>query len=766
MAELFELIETMFRKLYIIIVPLILSVASIAQELHFTVRDKDNNEPIPFAYVHLYKGSILRFTEQTDENGKVSLAINAYPSTVKVTIAGYDPYVVQYDSAATGPLDTTFYIQKKFSALNEVVVTGVSAPTKLQDALSAYQVIPRAIIQAQGAVSLNEVLSKQLNISMSGDGDILGTSMRMQGMGGDKVKILVDGMPVNGRENGNIDLSQISMYNVERIEVVQGPMSIVYGTDAMGGVINIITRQQHKPFGLHIGGLASTTDNYNWDGSLTFAIRQRSQVTIGAARNFFQGWKNIDSAKGYHNDTINTNRCFLFKPDEQLIGNFNYTYTAPSHFRLSLASDLMKETITDRGSLRSWDPFGAYAIDNYFYTDRILNRLSMQGDLGKTGHWTSQNSFAYYHRVHKTINKDMVTMQENLTTNPGDQDTTSSYDYSFRGGYTNHIDRFKYTAGYDVNMQFFNSLKLRGRTNTIQDYAAYADLSYVVLPDMLTVNTGLRSSYNTKYSPPLIPAFNLLLTPLKKMQIRASYAQGYRAPSLKELYLDFEDTNHDITGNDSLKEEHSNQWQLSASYQAIEKQSNYLQFILTGYYNDVNNEISLVHIIDPFNPIAYTYKNASHVANAIANAQADGQYENFHGMVGYSFTHVFQAGNGFDPFNVSEITTTLQYSLPKAGINFNVFYKLTGAQPFLFLDDDGKQQFNGRQAAFSIMDATVQKKLYHKRVLLTAGVKNIFNVQSAQVTGITQFSAHGGTGVGNFLPRRYFASISIDINNY
>ncbi|MGN6478367.1 MAG: hypothetical protein ACTHKV_14180, partial [Flavipsychrobacter sp.] len=88
----------MFRKLYIIIVPLILSVGSIAQELHFTVRDKDNNEPIPFAYVHLYKNSLLSKTEQTDENGKVSLDINSYPSTVKVTIAGYDPYVVQYDS--------------------------------------------------------------------------------------------------------------------------------------------------------------------------------------------------------------------------------------------------------------------------------------------------------------------------------------------------------------------------------------------------------------------------------------------------------------------------------------------------------------------------------------------------------------------------------------------------------------------------------------------------------------------------------------------
>jgi len=109
--------------------------------------------------------------------------------------------------------------------LDETVVTGVSAPVKMQNALSQYRVITKEAMKAQGAVTVADALTTQLNLNIGND-RALGSNITMQGLGGDKVKILIDGLPVNGRENGNVDLGQLSVNNVARIEIVQ-PISAI-----------------------------------------------------------------------------------------------------------------------------------------------------------------------------------------------------------------------------------------------------------------------------------------------------------------------------------------------------------------------------------------------------------------------------------------------------------------------------------------------------------------------------------------------------------
>ncbi len=754
------------RAITITVCVLLISLSVTAQStLSFIVADKDNNQPVPLAYVNTYAGHLLKNTVQTDEDGKATITLSSFPCTVKITIAGYETYSLDYDSIVPST-DVKVLIQKKFSTLNEVVVTGVVQPVKQKDALSTYQVIPQSIIQAQGSVTLNDVLSKQLNMSVSND-NILGSSLRMQGMGGEKVKILMDGMPVNGREFNNINLSQINMNNVDRIEVIQGPMSVIYGTDAIGGVINVISKQQYKPLGFHAGVYLTTINKYNADGSLTFAIKKRNQVTLGGGRNFFEGWQNIDQPIGYHGDTMRTNRCFLFKPNEQFIGNVGYSYTAPSHFRLQFNSDALRDKVSDKGSLRTWDPFsGAQATDQYFYTERVNNRLALQGDIGKSGHWISQNSFAWYHRIRKIVNKDLVTMQETLTTSPGDQDTTSSFDYSFRSGYSNNISKLKYTVGYDVNTEYYENLRLLGHSNHVADYAVYTDVSYPLLSDKLVANGGLRGAYNTKYAPPVIPALSLLFKPLGNVQIRASYSNSFRAPSLKELYLNFVDFNHDVHGNANLKAENGRHAQFSTSWQAAEEKINYLQFIATSYFNDVYNEITLVKDNPSSTDIKYHYDNYAHHKNLIGNIQADGQYENIHFIMGYSYIHTFSVGNPFSAYGASEVTATIQYLWHQPGINLNLFYKFAGKQPFIVIDPvTGVGIPNGTQAAFSICDASFEKKLLDKKVQIIAGVKNIFNIKTVQTTGVTMASAHGSNGAaGNMLPRSLYTSININID--
>lgn len=742
------------------------------QSLRVLVIDKNSGEKIPFAYVNTYQypGNAMLNTVLTDENGVAEIIPNKYPFKLEVVAFGYEPITQQVYSGTNQNL--SFYLIKKYATVDEVVVTGLTAPKSRLDALSSYQVITKGTIQAQGAVTLNDVLKNQLNMRVNND-NILGANIQMQGVAGDKVKILIDGIPVNGREGGNVSLNQINLNNIERIEIVQGPMSVVYGTDALGGVINLITKKEKKPYGINASVYYESYGRYNFDISGTYRLANRHQFTLGGGRNFFQGWKYLDTPKkssdGEHELLLKRN--LLFKPNEQYFGNFAYNYTAPSGFSLDVASDYMKEHVLNQGSLSVWDAYlGAYAYDEEYNTQRSQNRLAMKGKLGKSGTWLSQNGYSLYHRTRYSYKKDLVTLQETVSNAFGGQDTSTFQDVYMRGSYNNKLWKIDYTVGYDVNLQFARSLKVdSGITKQIQDYALYTQLSMPIVKDKLTVQGGLRGTYNTVYDPPLIPSFSLLYKPVKKLQLRGSYAKGFRAPSLKERYLSFIDIYHHIIGNENLAAEESQHIQASASYQVFQKKGDYLQLMLTGYLNDVTNGIALVPIY-PNNPnsIDYTYGNVTKQENTIASLQAEGQLGNFHYQLGYSYTHTFAQEDAYDAFSAQEATATLQYGWKKIGMNFNAFYKYYGSQPFMTIGIDGKAYFSGKQNPYQICDMSVEKSLWKQRVQLIAGVKNVFGVQRITRTGgiSSSGSAHSGgdTGGVNLLPRSFFTSLRFSLN--
>jgi outer membrane receptor for ferrienterochelin and colicins len=750
------------------ILSLFISLSAVAQLLpiRVTVTEKDTRQPVFFAYVNIYapNGGLVN-TYETDEMGVATFSPEKYPCTIEVVAAGYERYSREYNNPPVNP-NMDIRLVKKFASMNEVVVTGLAEPEKLKNALSNYQVISKATIQAQGAVTLNDVLKNQLNMRIDND-NVLGSSLNMQGMAGNKVKILIDGIPLNGREGGNINLGQINLNNVERIEVVQGPMSVVYGTDAIGGIINVITKKDNRPLGINMNAYYETVGKYNIDGALTFKVLSRSQFTIGGGRNYFGGYKYIDQNASYNGITPDVKRSQYFKPTEQYIGNFAYSYRSAKSFRLHLATDYLDERVTNKGSVSGFDPFNAFAYDEYYTTKRYTNRLSLEGKLGANGRWQSQNSYFIYDRTRARLKKDLVTMSELPTVAQGDQDTSTFKNVYLRSSYSNKAWKLNYTAGYDFNLEFAHSLKLNGLTKSIQDYAVYANVSTPIVKDKLVAQIGGRTNYNNTYTaPPIIPSFNLLYTPISKLQIRASYTDGFRAPSLKEMHLSFIDNNHNLIGNPDLKAETSKHLQLSGSYQLYEEQADYLQFILTGYYNDVSDGIVLVNQRpDDVNSIDYKYDNLDRQQNMIGTLQVDGQIMDLHYQLGYSVNNTF-AQQGYTSFVASEGTVTLQYGIKKIGLGINAFYKYTAPQPYLATAITGNIAYQGEQAALHFCDASVEKKLFDKRLQLIAGMKNILNQQVVQLSGgASGGGAHsGGTGGVSFLPRSFFTTLRLNID--
>lgn len=733
---------------------LIVTLGASAQEaIRAQVADRESQEPLAFAWVNVHHGDTLLATSLTDEYGKTTVSVPGFPCRIEVVATGYTTYAEVIRKPSSEPLRV--FMTRRFSSLDEVVVTGLTAPVKLRDALSSYQVISKAAMQAQGAVTAEDALKTQLNINMSSD-NLLGAKTSLQGMKGDKVKVLIDGMPVNGRENGEVDLGQINLNNVEKIEIVQGPMSVVYGTDALGGVINIITAKNKAPWQISAGTYYESIGRYNFDVSGTYRFKDRHQFTLGGGRNFFQGWHPLDSLE----------RSYLWKPKEQYLGNFAYSYTAKSSFRLQFASDFVREKISNKDGNYTINRFYARAFDEYYRNTRSMNRLQMSGKLGKTGHWQSQNSYSYYYRTKNRYQKDMVTLDQHLTEESGNQDTTHFDDFSFRGSYSDTKGKLDYTLGYDINLEHGESGKIGSGPHNIQDYAVYSNASFALFKKKLVVQPALRYAYNTAYKAPVMPSVHFLFHASEALKLRFSYARGFRAPSLKELHLHFYDSNHEIEGNPDLKAEQGHHLQLSGSWDMYKKQADYLRVLATAYYNDVFDQINLL-LPDTMRPNYGYYANLDHFTNVILSLQTELQLGGFYLQGGYSYQHVLNLDSARYA-NTHQATATAQYYWKQTGISFATFYKYFGEQGRLSASIDGSTSFNGLMSAYSLWDASLSRRFIGDRVQLTCGVKNILDVTNAGVVGATSNTGghNGSTDPGTqsiTTGRSFFTSLRVTI---
>ena len=149
---------------------------------------------------------------------------------------------------------TVFYFSPSFAQqdtprvikLDEVIVTGQYKPQSVKKSVYQVRVINSERIRQSGATNVQQVLNNQVGFRFSNDNTLGTTDVQLMGMSGRNVKILLDGIPMVDRGDTRESLGQIDVNSIERIEIVEGPMSVSYGSDALAGVINIITKKYTK----------------------------------------------------------------------------------------------------------------------------------------------------------------------------------------------------------------------------------------------------------------------------------------------------------------------------------------------------------------------------------------------------------------------------------------------------------------------------------------------------------------------------------------
>ncbi len=747
-------------KHWILALPLFLLTVLLQAQHAITVVDTEG-KAVPYAHiawqlVDSSKGGLVVL----DANGTGALPVTDATRDGQVALrVSFVGFVTVSDTLRAMDGGRSNYVLRPASlGLPEFVVTGQYAPIDPERAVHRVRVIDAARIQRMAANNLGDALRNELNIRLSQDNQ-LGTSMSMQGLGGQNVKLLIDGVPVIGRQDGNIDLAQIDLTGIDRVELVEGPLSVNYGTNALAGTINLITRKgggrpatfKASTYAEHVGRLNTTvTGTRHWG---------RNDVVLTAGRNFFAGWD--PSRPGLVDLTpalADTNRFQQWKPREQYFGRFSYRRTG-DQWDLGYKVEGMHDVITNRGMPRA--PYFESAFDERYTTIRLDNAVTAAGRLGNGRRINALAAHNRYVRFSNLWYRDLTTLSEQLVDAAMEQDTSGFTLTNVRATFAQARDRARidYEAGIDLNLETGSGPRIGDGEESIGDYAVMASAEYQATKD-LTIRPGVRYAYNTRYGAPIIPSVNLRWRISDGFTARASYANGFRAPSLKELYLFFVDVNHDIVGNADLRAERSHNFSGGLSYRHAKDKGVYTSEI-TAFHNHMNDLITLAQV----NGQHYSYVNVGRYHTLGGTVGAG--WDNGHWVISCGAAVTGRQDELADATNsptlfTSELRASLTKQWLRKGWSGSIFWKWQDRLANYALQDDGEL---GRSyiAAFHMADATLTKRVWGDRLALTGGCKNLFNVMDLNANMSTGAHSGGGTSIPMATGRVAFVRIELDL---
>lgn len=711
----------------------LLTPAGYSQTNQVKLIDSKSNEPVSFATVLLIDLSTkTEYFKVSDDKG---LIVNPCKNLalIKISCIGYNSLT----DTITAGRSYEFALLPTIFSLDEVVVTGSFKPQSADKSIYNIKVIDHRKIEEKAANNLRDILSGQVNMTISQDA-ALGSSLKIKGLTGNNVKILVDGVPVIGRMGGNIDLSQLNLYNIDHIEIVEGPMSVIYGSDALAGAINIITKENKSSnFGLTVNSYYETAGTYNFDGSVNFR-RRRHSFSASGSRNYFGG---------FSTDTL---RSQSWKPKELYSGDIYYMYTHDKA-KIKYQVSYMHERLWDKGNLL--EPRFFTAFDSWFYSKRLTNRLDYERNLDNGLSIKMLASYSLYQRRKITYTKDLSSLTQELSPNTTDHDTTdfNAFLYRFVIGEENPDKKLNYTLGLDLNHEKGTGKRIIDNKQEIGDYALFASVKYSPIK-AVSLQPGLRMAYNSSFRVPPVPSVNIRWEPSKRFFIRGSYARGYRAPTLKELYIYFVDVNHNIQPNEYLNSEYGHNFDFSVSYNTEKNKKIHYSGIDFGlFYNNMHNIIQLAIRNDAGSNGAYQYIN---VLNYNTLGYQTSLFYNFYPYLdvalGFGHTGTFfsfdEKSKGLGDYRYSgDVNSNIGWYIPAIKLKLSAFYKYTD-RSWLFTIDENNEVKTGKMNAYHNLDFTILRKFYSNKLILSCGVKNILNNTNINIFGNLPDGGHTSEG--------------------
>jgi outer membrane receptor for ferrienterochelin and colicins len=648
----------------------------------------------------------------------------------------------------------------KAKDLDAVIVTGQYKPQSLKNSVYQVRTISKERIQQQGAAKLQDVLNNELNIRFSQDVATGGSDITMMGLKGQNVKILLDGVPMVGRQgtSNEININQIDINTIERIEIVEGPMSVVYGADALAGVINIITKKagaaklsvtakaHEETIGKEYGFQQGIHNQY---AGLTWR-HKKWEIGGGFGHNYFGGWK----------DTA-TDRELVWHNKDQIVGNGFIGYNN-GKLNLRYRFDGLDEIIYNPGNFIIDYPAAAdtLAFDQEYLTRRLMQQLQGAYTVNNNLSFQAQAAYTDYSRQVYSTN---VSMHSKKVTQAAvaNQSLDEFKGFTFRSTAFYKLSLVvSFQPGVDINIESGKGQRLKTGNNEVNDYAFFLT-SEITPSSKVSIRPGLRFIKNSIYNaPPVIPSINTKFVLANNLDLRLSYARGFRSPSLRELYFNFFDANHQIVGNPDLKAETSHSINGSLTWKKGSADEVVYSTILGGFYNNVKNLID--YALDANDPNIFILTNVANSKTAGATMTTNIKNKNWNLSLGGAYTGFYNDYSASDDALPqlqwsAEVNAAISYKFSKIGLDANLFYKFTGKRPYYAVNTNQDVVLTEQQG-YHMADFTLNKKLFNY-FSLNAGIRNLFDVtriSSSYAGGGT----HGSNGIRNIANgRSYFAGL-------
>ncbi len=410
-------------------------------------------------------------------------------------------------------ISVTLYMTRKITQLETVVVTGTRSPHLLKDAIIQTDLIRSEEIQQQGATRLSDVIQERVGLSVISDH---GTGVQVQGLDPDYTLVLIDGEPVIGRTAGTLDLTRFSVGNLEQVEIVKGPTSSLYGSEALAGVINLITRKPQDPFSV------SLSSQYGTHGSAD--LSGEAEIVEGPLGLYV--FSNYNRSNGYDLNSQIPGPTTPQFTDVTINPRLTYQLFENLDFETSIRFNREDQNI-DRFIQES-------GIVNRVESESEAEELSLTAKMRSNNGDSSSSIFKVYLSEFSTISKLI------------NQDNSLRESSTFKQGYKKGELQYNINIGSNhalaVGAGYINESVRADRYTGVKQTSSNA---FVFAQEQWKPNSrfhfmvSARADNHSDYAAHLSPRLSALISPKTWLNIRFSLGNGFKSPDFRQLYLNF-----------------------------------------------------------------------------------------------------------------------------------------------------------------------------------------------------------------------------------
>ena len=475
--------------------------------------------------------------------------------------------------------------------LNPIVVTASHSPKTLKDAPVVTRLITLHDIKIADATNIQDMLTQEIPGLEFGLAMTQETALHMSGFGGNSVLFLVDGERMAGETMDNVDYTRMNLDNVGRIEIVKGASSALYGSNAVGGVVNIISRENIDPWTANVNSRFNTFGNewrngasfsFNtgkWNSLTSFQHTKIDPVNLPKAhspeeiaRELMKKMQGLPYDESVLSDDSNISRLFGQK-----------TYNVKERLIWRPTDQL---TLTGRGSYF----FRTSERDTYDYHFNAYS-AGLKGRYAWNRDRHLELSYAYD--------------QYDKANYMPDGTRTHDHDYSNRQHvvhalFSNSFGKNNLILGADYMNDYLSTYQfVAGTTHSQNNIDGFAQFDWNIT-DRLNVVGSVRYDYFSASAQKALTERLAVVYKMPWMTFRVNYASGFRAPSLKEMYMHFDMGNmgYMILGNPDLEPERSHNFNIAFERTRRINEGGILDgrynFTLMGYCNIFDKRITTI----------------------------------------------------------------------------------------------------------------------------------------------------------------------------